>query len=183
MRCARRTSFLAEIGEMLRINIVEGLDHAMADLARDPGTFSEAVLNLGDAAVALARIIIARVDDRNCRGHRGEKTVRKLADFFHRDRQNDEIDPADSVFNCNRCSARFCCDVCERCRATRIGYDDAMTEFGETARQRAANMSCADDADPHRLSPPVFIVHIIAARHSNGRGAFHNLAVQTAAAA
>src|SRR6266403_5979048 len=80
----------AQFEKMSGVNVVERFDHRPANLLLDPAALRQARLDRLDAAVALARVIVAGIDYNHPVRRIGEQTGREVRNILLRNGNHDE---------------------------------------------------------------------------------------------
>src|SRR6266446_3529944 len=94
-----RTCRPAQFEKMSGVNVVERFDHRPANLLLDPAALRQARLDRLDAAVALAWVIVAGIDDNHPVRRIGEQTGREVRNILLRNGNHDEIHAANGFWD------------------------------------------------------------------------------------
>src|SRR5262249_10173452 len=126
-----------------------GLVSRRASLLAHPRVHRKARLDRFDAAVALARVIVAGIDDDHPVRRIGEQTGREVRNILLRNGNHDQIDAANGFWDRDSGRAGFGGQFGERFRTSRVCYKNLVSQRGKATGQRAANLACADDPNLH----------------------------------
>jgi hypothetical protein len=151
---------LAQFEKVSGVNVIERFDHRPAKLLLDPPALRQAGLDRLDAAVALAWVIIAGINDDHPVRRICEQTGREVRNILLRNGNHDEVHAANSFWDRDSGRAGFGGQVGERFGTSRVCDKNLVSKRGEAAGQCAANLACADDADLH-----VFILRLDRGTH------------------
>jgi len=127
----------AQFEKMSGVNVVERFDHRPANLLLDPAALRQARLDRLDAAVALARVIVAGIDDNHPVRRIGEQTGREVRNILLRNGNHDEIHAANGFWDRHSGRAGFGGQVGERFGTSRVCYKNLVSQRGKATGQRA----------------------------------------------
>ena len=82
---------LAAFHQMLGVDVIERLDHRVPELLLHPPALRQSVLDAVDAAVTLARVVVAGVHDDQVVGRAIEQAGRQIGDVLLGDGHDDNI--------------------------------------------------------------------------------------------
>src|SRR6202040_3829435 len=142
----------AQFEKVSGVNVVERFDHRPGNLLLDPPALRQARLDRVDAAVALAWVIVAGIDDNHPVRRIGEQTGREVRNILLRNGNHDEVHAANGFWDRDSRRARFGGQVGERFGTSRVCYKNPVSQRSKATGQRAANLACADDANLHCAS-------------------------------
>ena len=114
-----------------------------------PSTLRHSRFDIVNAAIALPRVVIARVDDDYIIGHASEQVSGQVSNLRFRDRHHNHLTRPCRLSDRDGLGSGFPGEICERCRSSRVGNKHLMSEFDQPACQRAANLPSANDANIH----------------------------------
>jgi hypothetical protein len=101
-----------------RIDVVKRLDYGPVQLLRNPSTFRHTGLDRIDAAIALARVIVAGVYYHYIIGRRCEQIARQLCDILLGNCHDDQLSALSRFGKRHWLGAGFCGQVGKRLRTS-----------------------------------------------------------------
>ena len=129
--------------------LLKALMTGPAELLLDPLALGQAVLDALDAAVALLRVVVARVDDDYVARARRRKDSVGRSGIFILGMVTTTTSPARAASSTVTGLRRSLSPGRRGSRSARVRDGDLMAERGEPAGERATDISGADDSDLH----------------------------------
>jgi hypothetical protein len=139
---------LAELQQVLGLDVVERLDHRIPELVGHPAAVRCTRVDRLNLAVA-AGVVVARVDDRSALGAGREHPSVECRDRLLGDRDHHQLGAARGILGARRRGPGLLSQRAQRLGATRVRHRDRVTKLGQTPRQRAADVAGSDDPDAH----------------------------------